>query len=303
MISSRQGILLLLFATVALGIVPILIVRVDVEPLSIAALRCLLALPMLAPLVIWELRRSGTKDALPPRTMVGAAVAGVALGIDYSFWNFSIVLIGPGLATVLLNIQLVILPLVAWLLEGTRPMRQLALIIPVMMTGVALMSGILDVGELHVAGVLAGLIAGCGYATYLAVIRRTAASTARQAPFTVLAIACASAGVTALIASLVTGTSELPGSWLDWGGLLMITFVGQVLFFICLNVAMTALNETVTSALLLLTGVFATLLGAVLLRDIPTPWQLLGCAMIIGGAWCASRAHRRTAELRVAATG
>lgn len=302
MVTPLRGTLLLVGGTAALGGTSLLISSIAADPIVIAALRCLLAVPMLLPMILWELRRVDRAASLPRRTVVGALLAGLALGVDYSFWNTSIGAVGPGIATVLLNIQLVMLPLIAWLSEGTRPMRQLALIIPLMLAGVALTAGVLDVdlGRLRLGGVLAGLAAGTAYAVYLAVIRRTAPATTRPAPFTVLGLVCLAAGLAATTASLVTGGFAVPASPLVWGQLLGLALLGQVVVFWCLNVGMTGVSETTTSTLLLLPGVFALLLSAVLLHETPTPTQLLGCAAIIGGAWWAAQASHRHARRRTA---
>ncbi|MDS2173040.1 DMT family transporter [Nesterenkonia sp. CL21] len=294
MVTPLKGTLLLLAGTFALGGTSLLISTIAADPLVIASLRCLLAVPMLLPLALWELRRVDRAASLPLRTVVGALVAGLALGIDYSFWNTSIGLVGPGIATVLLNIQLVALPLIAWLVERARPMPQLAAIIPLMLTGVAMTAGTFDVGGVQLGGVLAGLAAGTAYAIYLAVIRRTAPATTKPAPFTVLALVCLSAGAAAGVGAVITGGAHWPAEPGTWGQLLALAFVGQVVVFWCLNVGMTGISETATSTLLLLPGVFALGLSSVLLRETPSPIQLTGCAVIILGAWWASLAsHRR----------
>lgn len=301
MVTARKGTLLLLAGTFALGGSSLLISTIPADPAVIAALRCFLAVPMLLPMVLWELRRVDRPVALPRRTVVGALLAGVALGVDYSFWNTSIELVGPGIATVLLNIQLIALPLIAWLVERARPMRQLVLIIPLMLLGVALTAGTFDVGGVQLGGVLAGLAAGTAYAIYLAVIRRTAPATPKPAPFTVLALVCLSAGAAASVAAVLTGGAHWPQEPSTWLKLLVLAFVGQVVVFWCLNVGMTGISETATSTLLLLPGVFALGLTAGLLRETPTPWQLLGCVVIILGAWWASYAsHRARAAPRTA---
>ena len=46
--------------------------------------------------------------------------------IDMMLWNRSIVDVGAGLATVLANIQVVLVPLVAWALLSERPGAQRA---------------------------------------------------------------------------------------------------------------------------------------------------------------------------------
>ncbi|OSM43429.1 DMT family transporter [Nesterenkonia sp. PF2B19] len=294
MVTPLKGTLLLLAGTFALGGTSLLISTIAADPLVIASLRCLLAVPMLLPLALWELRRVDRAASLPRRTVIGALIAGLALGIDYSFWNTSIGLVGPGIATVLLNIQLVALPLIAWLVERARPMPQLAAIIPLMLTGVAMTAGTFDVGGVQLGGVLAGLAAGTAYAIYLAVIRRTAPATTKPAPFTVLALVCLSAGAAAGVGAVITGDAHWPAEPGTWGQLLALAFVGQVVVFWCLNVGMTGISETATSTLLLLPGVFALGLSSVLLRETPSPIQLTGCAVIILGAWWASLAsHRR----------
>ncbi|MGQ7786898.1 DMT family transporter [Nesterenkonia sp. K-15-9-6] len=298
MVTPLKGTLLLLAGTSALGGTSLLISTIPADPLVIAALRCFLAVPMLLPMVLWELRRVDRAASLPRRTVIGALIAGLALGIDYSFWNTSIGLVGPGIATVLLNIQLVALPLIAWLVERTRPMKQLAVIIPLMLTGVVMTAGTFDVGGVQLGGVLAGLAAGTAYAIYLAVIRRTAPATTKPAPFTVLALVCLAAGFAAGVGAAVTGGAHWPTEPGTWGQLLALAFVGQVVVFWCLNVGMTGISETATSTLLLLPGVFALGLAAVLLREAPSPVQLIGCAVIILGAWWASLASHRLQRAR-----
>jgi drug/metabolite transporter (DMT)-like permease len=298
MITASRGVFLMVVGTLALASSAAMISAIDGEPLSVAAWRCLLAVPMLLPLAIWELRRRTGQPRPSRRTLIGALIAGVALGVDYSFYNTSINMIGPGIATVLINVQIVILPLIAWALEGVRPMRQLALIIPLMLAGVALTAGALDLGGLQLTGVLAGLAAGTGYALYLAIIRRTAPrgpGRSRAAPFTILTLVCLSAGLTTALTAAGLGRLDVPAGLDGWAAMLALAFVGQVLTYLCFNVAMTAISETASSTLMLLSAVFAVALAAVLFADIPSAWQLLGCAMIIAGAWWTAMAARRRA--------
>jgi drug/metabolite transporter (DMT)-like permease len=83
------------------------------------------ALPPLA--LVWALSRGG--DPRVPRARVLAFASGVVLGIELAFWHKSIALIGVGLATVLANVQVVVVATVAWVLYGERPGIGTALII------------------------------------------------------------------------------------------------------------------------------------------------------------------------------
>src|SRR5699024_7488276 len=105
------------------------------------------------------------------------------------------------------------------------------------------------------------------------------------APFTVLAIVCLTAGLTTGGAAVVTGRFQVPTEAPDWLWLIALAFVGQLVVYLSFNIAMTSLSE-ITSSTLMLTGpIFAILLGVTLFAVTPTAWQLLGCAIIIGGAW------------------
>lgn len=283
---------LILLGSFAMAGSAAIVFDLDAEPMSVAAYRCLLAVPMLLPFVIWELRRVDRAQALPRSTLIGAVLGGVAIGVDYAFYNTSIGLIGPGIATVLINVQIVLLPLLAWALEGVRPMKQLVVIVPLMMLGVAFAAGAFDETQINWPGVVAGVTAGAAYAAYLAIIRRTAPKTLRPAPFTVLTIVCITAGTTTASAALVSGRFEVPTQAPDWLWLLALAFIGQLVVYLSFNIAMTSLSE-VTSSTLMLTGpIFAILLGVTLFGVTPTAWQLLGCAIIIAGAWWTVRARR-----------
>lgn len=292
-ISPARGVLLMLVGTLAMAASAVIIAGIDSEPMSVAAWRCLMACPMLLPFVLWELRRVDRAAALPVRTLVGAVIGGVAIGADYAFYNTSIIVIGAGIATVLINIQLVVLPLLAWALEGVRPMRSLLWIVPMMLFGVALAAGAFGEESLHWGGVLAGLAAGACYAAYLGIIRRTAPRTLRPAPFTVLGLVCLSAGLVSLGAAGATGRLVAPEGLEGWAWFAALALVGQVITYLCFNIAMTGLSETASSTLMLLSAVFAVGLDVVIFGRVPTAWQLLGCLLIIAGAWFASARQTR----------
>ena len=58
------------------------------------------------------------------------------------FWHHAIEAVGAGLATVLGNLQVIIVGFFAWLLLGERPSRATLLALPVVLAGVILISGV-----------------------------------------------------------------------------------------------------------------------------------------------------------------
>jgi len=117
-------------------------------------------------------------DVNSPLFPVGARLLafarGVILGIELAFWHKSIALIGVGLATVLANVQVVVVATVAWVLYGERPGIGTFAIIGGILMGVALTSGLARpdaYGSAPVAGVALGAFAGGCYAIFLLMFR------------------------------------------------------------------------------------------------------------------------------------
>jgi drug/metabolite transporter (DMT)-like permease len=96
----------------------ILVRLADVEPATAAVFRCLYAAPVLLLLAHREDRRLGPRSH---RSRLLAAAAGVFFAADLVFWHYAIADVGAGLATVLANLQVVLVALVAWLVLAERP--------------------------------------------------------------------------------------------------------------------------------------------------------------------------------------
>ncbi|HJY99932.1 MAG TPA: EamA family transporter, partial [Streptosporangiaceae bacterium] len=101
---------------------------------SITALgRCAFALPVLGALA-WAERRRGA-PALPSRSRWLARLAGLFLAGDLIVWSHAIDAIGAGLSTVVGNLQVLIIAVLAWIFLSERPRRSLVLASPVMLAG------------------------------------------------------------------------------------------------------------------------------------------------------------------------
>src|SRR5215207_7938699 len=72
--------------------------------------------------------------------------AGVMFAADLTLWHHSIEAVGAGLATVLGNVQVVLVALLAWLALGERPDNRALASIPVVFAGVILISGVIGSG-------------------------------------------------------------------------------------------------------------------------------------------------------------
>ncbi|QRX97377.1 DMT family transporter [Streptomyces noursei] len=254
-----------------------------------AFLRCALALFLLVPLAWREVRRVGAR---PLRYQLMDIGAGVLLGVDMVFWAASVLDVGASVATVLLNVQVVVFPLLARLVSGTRLTGRFVLMVPLMLAGVALASGALgrpQAGSDPVAGVTFGTAAGVTYAGYLFLMRLGGG---REHTVTPVCVSTAAAAATAaVLGGLWTGIDLDPG-WPAWGWLITLAFVGQVLAWLLITAALPRLAPNVGAALLLLQPVMAFGLG-VAIGERPTPTQAAGCALVVAAVWHTGRTPRK----------
>ncbi|PZS11860.1 MAG: hypothetical protein DLM64_05920, partial [Solirubrobacterales bacterium] len=107
-----------LLGAVTIAFSSILVRLSHASPSTAAIFRCVYALPLLGLLAWREDRRNGSRSWRERRAGLGA---GVFFAADLLLWHHSIGDVGAGLATVLANIQVVLVPLVAWALLAERP--------------------------------------------------------------------------------------------------------------------------------------------------------------------------------------
>ena len=262
----------------------------DVPPSTAAAARCLLALPLLWLLARREVRRVGP---LPARSVRFARLAGVCFAVDLVVWHHAIEAVGAGLATVLGNLQVLFVALVAWVLLGERPHRGLVAAGPLLAGGVVLLSGVLG-GDTYGAapglGAALGLATSAAYAGFILLLRQGAAGPRQLAG--PLLHATASAAVVATGLGLALRELAVPdGEAMAW--LLLLALSSQVAGWLLISGSLPRLPAAVTSVLLLAQPVGALAIAAVLLGEAPAPVQYAGSALVLTGVVLATATRPR----------
>lgn len=278
-------------AALALGalLVSVSSVLIDLSatsPGTASFYRCLLALPFLLGLSWYERRREE-----PParREVVTAAVAGAFFAGDMLLWTRAISEVGAGLSSVLVNVQVVLVPLLAWTVDRERAPRRFMYWTPVLIVGVVLASGLVGgaaVGTEPFAGTVHALLAALCYTAFLYLLRRGGS---RGAPVQKYAVVVGAAGTVSLIGgALWRGVDFAPG-WAAIGWLLGVAVAGTVLGWLLVATMSPRLPSHVGAVLLMLTPVGAVVLGAVVLGERLTIVQMVGCVLVLAGAYLATQ--------------
>jgi drug/metabolite transporter (DMT)-like permease len=287
----------------------------DTTPSITALGRCAFALPLLGVLA-WAERRRGA-PRLPSRSRWLAWLAGVFLAGDLIVWSHAITAIGAGLGTVVGNLQVIIISLLAWLFLGERPRRSLVLAFPVMLAGLVLVGGLAGVGGARAygtdprLGVVYGVAVAVIYAVYILTLRQATSAPGPRprapglrspdplspdplppdplspGPRPAVAAVLFEATIGAAVASAVLGWAlneyRLGPAWPTLGWLALLALTSQVIGWLLITVSMPRLQAGMIGALLLVQPAGSVALSYAFLGERPSVLQLAGVVLVLAG--------------------
>ena len=245
-----------------------------VSPSTGAFFRCLWAVPVLWWLARREDARYGPRSR---RARLLAAGAGAFFAVDLVAWHHAVEEVGAGLATVLGNLQVVLVAPIAWLLLKERPRARTLAAIPIALGGVVLISGAIGSGAYGRnpgLGVLYGIVTALSYTGFLLMLRRGSADLRRVAG--PLADATIVAGIGSALFGFAFGELDLTPSLQAQGWLVLLALSSQALGWLVIAVSLPRLPAALTSVLLTLQPVLSVLFAAAILGESPSALQLLG---------------------------
>jgi drug/metabolite transporter (DMT)-like permease len=285
---SRKPILSAALGAACISSSAVLVELARADAVTSAFFRCALALPVLVPLDMLEQRKLGRR---PIRSRVSAWVAGLFLAVDLVLWNHAIADVGAGVATVLGNLQILFVAALAWLVLHERPHRRLLVMLPVVLAGVVLVSGMLGshrAAGLHpAAGVGFGLATSAAYACYLLILRKAAGQGQHVAGQLADATAGAAIGTLAIGAALGGLQFDVPWSGLRW--LIALALLSQTAGWLLITASLPRLPAAVSSLVLLLQPAASLLLADIVLGERPTIVQIAGAVLVCVGVLASTR--------------
>jgi drug/metabolite transporter (DMT)-like permease len=267
-----------------------------VSPSTGAVWRCLYAVP-----VLWLLARREDKlyGRRPLKQRKLAWLAGLFFAVDLVAWHQGIEEVGAGLATVLGNLQVVLVGVLAWLILRERPSNRALAAIPVALVGVVLISGAFEhgaYGRNPGLGVAYGILTALAYSGFLLVLRAGNADLRR--PAGPLFDATLVAGLACIPIGLATGNLDWVPDWKAQGYLLLLAWSSQALGWLLISITLPRLPAALTSVLLTFQPVLAVLFAWAILGESPSGLQLGGVALVLCGLLIVSAgsARRRVAR-------
>ncbi|MCH2268245.1 DMT family transporter [Candidatus Thalassarchaeum betae] len=268
--SDRRTMLIALAGAVAISFSPVFYVYSDTNPSTGAFFRMLYALPALA-LLAYLVRKADTRSS---RTRWTAFGAGLILAPDMLSYHSSMIFIGIGIATLIGNSQVIIVTLASWKLFGEKPNPAILLSLPVVIIGLALISGFADpepYGEDPVKGVVFGMMAAFFYSSFLILFRYSNRGLAPSSSVQLDATVGAALGLLVLgllpLSSVAIEPLELQPTWPGHGWLILLALLCQVAGWLAIAHALPRLPAAHTSFAILLQPVLTLIWGYFILHQ------------------------------------
>ena len=292
--ASRHALVLMCAGAAIIGTNGLMVRALDMPPTASAFWRMLLAGLMLG---AWVVLGSGWRR-LPGPAWAWIAVPSVAFAADLWLWHRSILLVGPGLATLLANAQVFFMALAGMAFFGERPGRRFLAGLLFAFAGLWLLlgGGWSSLPADYRWGVWLGLGTGVCYALYNIGLRGAQARAhvgERAAPIgQVLALASLGAALLLGIAAMGEGTALAIPDARSLGILLVLAGVGHALSWVLISHAMPHLRVAVIGLLLLLQPVVAFVLDVWLFERATSPREWAGLALTLAGIFLAGSRAR-----------
>ena len=268
----------------------------DLSAVTVGLFRFLYAVPVLLVLRAFLPDTRGRTDRLI------AAAAGLFLALDIVFWHEAIGQIGAGLATLAVNSQVVIVPLVTWVAFRERPSTAALTAMPVVIVGMILVAGLGRedaFGSDPTRGVVLAAAAAVFYASFLIAFRR--ANRTRSGQVGSLLDVTVGAAVATVAVGLATNTVEPQPTWPAHGWILALALGTQVVGWLLIGYALPRLEAARTSFIILLQPTLTLLWGRLLFAEVPSTTQLSGVGLVLIGILAVTL--RRTAAVEIARAG
>ena len=311
-----RAVSILMIGTACLAFTAIWVKGANFEPATSVVLRCWLPIIIFVPFAWREYKKKG---GINKAGFFWSAVAGFILGIDFTAWNYSIFFVGAGIASVLLNLQVIILPVLAFVIDRERIPKSYWFILPIMSVGIVAVGGVFDMllpgyeaaaGPAEVWGVptavmgtLAGLTSGVCYGVYLYTSRK--ATVVNPGKYVQpIAIVSVFQGFAPIIWMFIRGEGfnftqgvmidgQLPVenpeamagdpiTAMNWVNMIALAVLGQFIAWTFVQIGSANMNATVSGGLLLLSPVSTIFIAAVIYAEIPTLLQVAGVILVLG---------------------
>ena len=259
------------------------------SPLSVLAVRFVLAFTVLAAVFAKKLIRCGRQS------LRGGVVLGVLYTVCMVFEMYGLRLIDSGVASLIENMAIIIVPVYTAVLTRTLPKRKTLLCASLAVVGV----GCLSVSQSKITGgglgVLLMVLAAMAYA---ACIMTTEKISQNADPVTVGIIQLGTMGTLCLLLSLANGSFCLPNTGNQWNMMILLVLLCSCFGFAFQPVGQKYVPAETAAVFTVINPLAASLIGVLVADEVITIEKLVGFIVILTALVLYNLQEGKTAESR-----
>ena len=282
---TRRPYVTLLIGVVAVSFAAIFIRLADAPPLVIATYRLSIASLILIPVTV--ARSAFNLRALPPRSWLLITLSSVLVATHFGLWITSLSYTSIASSVILVTSHPIFVAVISYFLWQERLDK-------VMMAGIAVaMLGILGLNyggytfsAASFRGDLLALMAALAMGGYLIIGRQLKT---RIAVLPYLTLVYSGAAILLLLTILLAGYSLIGYSMKTYSMMILLAVVPQLIGHSSLNMALRWLPVTLVSIAILGEPVGASLLGYLVMEEIPTGSEIISGLLILTGIFIVVR--------------
>lgn len=301
-----------------------LVKAANFEPVTSAFLRVIIAFAALAPVGYYEVYK---KRVINKKGFWLSIIGGLFLGMDFMFFNYSIFYAGSGIAMVLLNIQVIVLPALYLIFDNESPGKLYYILVPFMIIGLVLTGGVIGEGtvtggpekifgwDIALLGTILGAASGTCYGFYLYFTRKAGtmnkglelqpmvwANFAQLIPISIAlwVVDLSGRGFDIMNGVLVNGTlpanpETMVGDPITATGWIYMIILGlgcQAICWTFIQYGSVRLKPSIVAGLLLLSPIAALFVGYFWLGEVPNFLQIVGVVIVLVCVAIQNGAHK-----------
>lgn len=214
---------------------------------------------------------------------------------DLFCWHRSIFFIGPGLATLLANLQVVIVPILAWLMLREPLGNSQIVAVPLAVIGLALMVGPAwpDVSANYRMGVWLALLTAVFYSIYILALRRAGSDSGAGGPTEALAVVSATSAVFLALSFSVSDDSFYLDGAAQWGWMIIYGAVCHVGGWVLIATALPRIGAATAGLALIAQPVLSMIWDLIFFQRVFTLAEGAGAAVCVIAIFIGTRGVRR----------
>lgn len=228
-------------------------------------------------------------------------LCGFIFALDLYMWHRSVLIVGPGLATLLGNCQVFVVALIAVLVLKEKLSWQRAVSIPAAMAGLYLVLGYSGGagGDAFRWGVILGLLTAVAYALYILTLRQAQSRHEKLSDMEMLAYISLFAGL--MLGGTILFEPESSFTIPDlqsWASLIGLGLLSQVLGWVLISRGLPQVDASLAGLALLLQPALAYIWDVLFFGRVVGGVEMGGIAVTLGAIYLGTLKKRETADVK-----